>query len=104
VKCPYCEYDVEEWDEDDDPVYVFPSISKYKCGKVGADMKGNNIEGNVQHVYSLQLRSQRYFPASLTLSESILMGQGKKRAPRITKKLVRHPSFWLSTDEQDETS
>jgi len=22
VKCPYCEYDVEEWDEDDDPMYV----------------------------------------------------------------------------------
>jgi len=20
VKCPYCEYDVEEWDEDDDPM------------------------------------------------------------------------------------
>ena len=22
VKCPLCEYDVEEWDEDDDPMYV----------------------------------------------------------------------------------
>jgi hypothetical protein len=35
VKCPYCEYDVEEWDEDDDPMYVSPSIFKYELGRLG---------------------------------------------------------------------